>query len=50
VFVNFAKQQAGEDEDVLQPRAVNARNEKQNVPTKRKVSPIKIKTRRQNKT
>ncbi|XP_052331923.1 retinal-specific phospholipid-transporting ATPase ABCA4-like isoform X2 [Oncorhynchus keta] len=46
VFVNFAKQQAGEDEDVLQPRAVNARNEKQNVPTKRKVSPIKIKTRR----
>uniref|UniRef100_A0A674BWY9 P-type phospholipid transporter n=1 Tax=Salmo trutta TaxID=8032 RepID=A0A674BWY9_SALTR len=49
VFVNFAKQQAGEDEDVLQPRAVNARNEKQNVPTKRKVSPIKIKTRRQTK-
>uniref|UniRef100_A0AAZ3RPX1 P-type phospholipid transporter n=1 Tax=Oncorhynchus tshawytscha TaxID=74940 RepID=A0AAZ3RPX1_ONCTS len=50
VFVNFAKQQAGEDEDVLQPRAVNARNEKQNVATKRKVSPIKIKTRRQTKT
>uniref|UniRef100_A0A6Q2X4B5 P-type phospholipid transporter n=1 Tax=Esox lucius TaxID=8010 RepID=A0A6Q2X4B5_ESOLU len=51
VFVNFAKQQAGEDDDTVpETRAAGSRKETRSVTIRRKVSPIKIKTRRQTRT